>query len=149
MIKSSILSLAVLCAASGFAAAHDEKNGDRHHHAHDAHAHEAIEVSADLAPRISEVKVVKDPVGGFNLFVSTENFEFAPEQVNLVHADGKGHAHIYVDGVKIARIYGPAYHIETLSPGERRIEVTLNANDHREFTVNGAKVAAATTFVAP
>ncbi len=125
--------------------AHDDKSGDGHEH---AHAHSAIEVSADHAPRVTEVKVLKDPVGGYNLFVSTENFEFAPDLVNLVHADGKGHAHIYVDGVKIARIYGPAYHIETLTPGERKIEVTLNANDHREFAVNGTKIAGVTTFLA-
>lgn len=147
MVKKSIVGLIFIAGLYAPAFAHEVKDGEEHHH--HTHQHSALEVPAERAPRITEVKVSKDPVGGFNLFVATENFEFAPEQVNRVHADGRGHAHVYVDGVKIARIYGPAYHIETLATGERQIEVTLNANDHREFAVNGTKVAAATTFVVP
>jgi len=119
--------------------------------AHDSsgHAHGAVDVAAGAAPRIVELTVELDPVGGVNLFVTTADFEFAPRLVNLDHVPGKGHGHIYVDGVKVARLYGPAYHLDGLAAGERRIEVTLYANDHREYAVDGTKVSAATTFVAP
>lgn len=118
--------------------------------AHDGpHPEKSLEVDAENAPRIVDLRVEKNPVAGFNLLVVTENFEFAPEQVNQAHADNKGHGHIYVDGVKIARIYAPAHHLDGLQPGERRIEVTLNANDHREYSVGGSKISAAATIAVP
>lgn len=144
-MKRSLMAAALLTALTGGVVAHDVKG-----HAAGAgheHAHALLEVEAAGAPRIVELTVVEDAKGGFNLFLVTENFQFAPELASRDHAAGKGHAHIYVDGVKVARLYGSAYHLEGLKAGERRIEVTLNSNDHREYAVGGKKVAAAATAV--
>lgn len=67
----------------------------------------------------------------------------------LEHYPGEGHAHLYVDGQKIARLYGKWYHIEELSPGQHEITVTLNANDHREYAVNGENISTSTIVVVP
>ena len=56
------------------------------------------------------------------------------------HTDGAGHAHIYVDGVKLGRVFENEYHIENLPPGEHEIRVSLNSNNHRELTYDGKKV---------
>ncbi len=86
-------------------------------------------------------------MSGWNLQILPTRFAFAPERVNQAHVPGEGHAHVYVDGKKYARVYGAWVHLEPLGPGSHQIRVTLNANDHREFTLNGAKVEAVTTVV--
>ena len=68
---------------------------------------------------------------------------FAPELVDQAHTAGDGHAHIYVDGEKLGRVFESSYRIENLSPGDHEIRVSLNTNDHRELVYDG-RVAEAT-----
>ena len=84
-----------------------------------------------------DFRVVRDPASGWNLHIVTTNFRFAPERVSAPHRPGEGHAHVYVDGRKIARIYGPWFHLGALPPGKAAIAVTLNANDHGVLAVSG------------
>lgn len=147
MMKRSLMAAGLLMALTAGGVAHDVKGGTAG--AGHGHAHSLLEVAAAGAPRILELKVVEDAKSGFNLFLVTENFEFAPELASQQHAAGKGHGHVYVDGVKVSRLYGNAYHLEGLKPGEHRIEVVLNTNDHREYAVGGDKISAAATVVAP
>ena len=90
-----------------------------------------------------------DSVSGLNVHIAPEGFTFAPENVNLDHVDGEGHAHIYVDGVKVSRVYTPWYHLDDLTPGMREVEIRLNANDHREYAWNGEVVKASTRISVP
>ena len=59
---------------------------------------------------------------------------------------GEGHAHVYVDGEKAARIYGPWFHLGALPPGEVTLGVTLNANDHSLLAVSGRPLKAEKTI---
>ena len=95
----------------------------------------------DAATPTLAVELVPDPVSGWNLHVETENFAFAPEHAGAPHVPGEGHAHVYVDGEKIARLYGPWLHVPALPPGAT-LEVTLNANDHRPLAMHGHPLAA-------
>lgn len=96
-------------------------------------APEAMGVSISLTP---------DPVDGLNLEILTTGFEWAPEGAGGEHVAGEGHAHVYVDGVKRARAYGPWLHLSGLDPGIRHVRVTLNGNAHGEYTRAGQPVAA-------
>lgn len=123
---------------------HDMGHADVHD-ASGAHSHEPIELgTTDSVPTVSLV-VLKDPVGGWNAHVSTTNFRFAPEHASLNHISGEGHAHLYVDGQKIARLYSEWFHIASLSAGTHKITVSLNANDHAPFVVNGQPLEASVT----
>jgi len=110
--------------------------------AHDGHVHKTHDVAAQAAPTIVAFRIVKDTVGGWNVFVATRNFEFAPELVNGPHVDNKGHAHLYIDGSKLARLYGPAYHIESLPFGPHEMKVVLNTNGHEEYAIRGRPIQA-------
>ena len=108
------------------------------------HVHETPHVlpaSAD-APTV-EMALTRDPVSGWNLHVATETFRFAPAKAGHEHAAGEGHAHVYVDGEKIARLYGPWLHIPFL-PAGATVEVTLNANDHQPLALGGTPIAVST-----
>ena len=113
---------------------------------HDAGHAEGIEAPEGMSV---SVEAVPDSVSGLNVRISTTNFTFAPEQVGGEHVQGNGHAHIYIDGVKVGRPYGEHYHASPVEPGERTVRVTLNANTHSEYTVGGHVVEASTTVVVP
>lgn len=111
-----------------------------HGTAHDGKAHEHGEMlSMPAGPSAPTLKmmVMPDLATGWNLHIMATNFRFAPENASRGHVAGEGHAHIYVDGKKIARHYAPWMHIADLEPGEHVIAVTLNTNDHRELGVDG------------
>ncbi len=77
-----------------------------------------------------DLVVHPDAVRGRNLEFKVTNFKFAPERVNQASNAAEGHAHLYIDGEKITRIYGPWYYLDTLEPGQHEITVVLNANGH-------------------
>lgn len=90
-----------------------------------------------------------DSVSGVNLRIVADGFAFAPEKVNREHSDGEGHAHVYVDGVKVGRVYTPWFHLDNLEPGRREIRVELNANSHEPYAWNGAAVDAVAYVTVP
>ncbi|MFT4892570.1 MAG: hypothetical protein ACI8Z7_000350 [Candidatus Nanohaloarchaea archaeon] len=110
------------------------------------HTHDQRNVPADEAPSVS-LEVEEDSMmkGHYNLRIQTENFEFAPENVSSDFVMGEGHAHVFVDDVKISRSYNEWYHLPRLKPGEHTIKVTLNTNNHQEYAVNGETVMARET----
>lgn len=96
--------------------------------------HEDFKLSeSDTIPKLSDLQVTADKKSGWNVSFKTENFRFAPENASSAHIDGQGHAHIYVDGKKISRLYSKDYYLDAFAPGEHEIQVVLNTNDHREF----------------
>ena len=125
-------------------------------HAHDGHAH-GPDAHADTRaamshePLESEIPVIVaiatdvEDGGGVNVHIGTRLWNWAPRNVNGAHIPGEGHAHIYVDGEKLNRVYGPYYHIPALSPGAHEIRVTLNANSHNDLTLNGEPIEATAT----
>lgn len=104
--------------------------------------HGVIEVKPETAPSVG-ITVTEDAKSGWNVRIHTSQFQFSPEKVGMSHVEGEGHAHLYVDDVKVARLYGPWYHLE-LSPGDHSVRVTLNANSHEELQINGSTIQAAT-----
>ena len=80
-----------------------------------------------------EVQVLRDPVAGWNILILTD-VRFAPENVSTGNVEGEGHAHVYVDGVKVSRIYGMWHYLGDLEPGEHEIWIELSNNDHTAIT---------------
>ena len=79
-----------------------------------------------------------------NIRLDTEGFIFTPEEVNGPNTPAAGHAHVYVNDEKVARMYGPYMQVTGIERGDV-IRVTLNANDHTEWAVDGVPVAASVT----
>ncbi len=128
------IDVAVLSASAKQAAAGGEHG--QHGQKATAHSHDkAIALPAGPDAPTLDMAIAKDEVGGWNLEIRTTNFRFAPEKVNQHHHAGEGHAHLYVNGTKIARIYGPWFHIGSLPSGMTQVTVTLTANDHSPLAV--------------
>lgn len=126
--------------------AHSGHMAAEHDHMAAEHDHSAqIDVPADAAPSIS-LSTVPNGNGGHILLLTTQNFRFAPENVDGPHITGEGHAHLYINGEKIGRMYGNAYDLGALPAGTHQVRVTLNANNHAEYTSAGVPIAAETTL---
>ena len=96
------------------------------------HENSILLIETDLRPTI-EATLQKDPISGFNLQLVTSNFKFSPELAGLKHTNGMGHAHLFIDGHKTARIYNNWYHIKEIPHGSKELMVTLNSNGHKLF----------------
>lgn len=113
-----------------------------------AHAHMPIDASTWPAIPAISITLHPDALSGYNLEVSLQNFRLAPEHVNQAVVPNEGHMHVYIDGVKLTRLYGTWMHIPATAfkgPGEHEIVVTPNANDHSDLAVNGARIEASAT----
>lgn len=93
------------------------------------------------------IEVNQDPKSGYNVKIIPEGLKFLPGNAGRVHTDGEGHAAIYVNGHKVARVYGFWFHLneDLFTAGENQIRVTLNTNDHSDYTFNGELVEATST----
>ena len=125
----------VLLSATSLVIATESGHSHKHQHSH-------IEISSlPEKPGIS-LYVTRDVVVGWNIHLVATNFRFAPEHVNEQPVPGEGHAHLYVDGKKVARLHSPWFHLGDLSPGRHTLQVTLNTNNHASLVLQGIPVAA-------
>ena len=101
------------------------------------------------APTVA-VKWKKSPSAtGATLQLSVDNFTFVNVSDDLKHIPNQGHAHIYLNGLKLGRLYAETYELGSLLPGKYRLSVVLNSNDHRPYLTNGQLVASFLEFEIP
>jgi hypothetical protein len=116
------------------------------HHSNDAepegvHAHDTVDVTDQAKRPTVKLRADEDEKGGWNLRLMTTNFTFTPQLVGGNDTIGEGHAHLWVDGVKLTRLYGPDYYLAALEPGDHEVTVTLNTNSHKDYVVDNELVA--------
>lgn len=104
-----------------------------------------IEVNEDRIPNSSKIIEEGDSLnpegstfGGYNLLLQFENYTLRPQNAGQDPIDNEGHAHLYINGKEIGRIYSKHIHVPArlLEEGENTIVVNLSNNDHSEI-VNG------------
>lgn len=117
----------------------EDDGGHEHHHGDDeSGGREAVDGSPSV-----DLEVIADAAGsGWNVKAEVSDFTLAPESASTDHVDGEGHMHLFVDGDKVARLYGEWYHVPNLSAGEHEISVELSTNDHQRVLVDGEAVTA-------
>lgn len=125
------------------------ENNEKMHMDHSAMEmkHEHIEVAKGRLNPIVKLVATKDTMGGYNLNIQTNNFFFTPEKAGADAVQNTGHAHLFINGEKIGRVYGPWIYLgnEKFKNGTNTIEVSLNANDHSSWINNKTKEEISTT----
>ena len=118
------------------------------------HSHMPIEVPIQAAIPALSTSLSVDPMSGYNLELDVRNYHMMPPPEDMTMDDMmsaftepesgwlQGHAHLYVNGKKIQRVYGRYVHLpKTLfKPGTNSISVTLNNHGHMHWTVGGKKL---------
>lgn len=121
-------------------------------HAHSDGVFTIHEVSEKVAPKAT-LDLEKDPTGGFNVHVVTSNFVWRPEQASKIHVAGEGHAHVYLDGRKIMRIYSEWFHLNTYQfatrAGEQLLSIEFVGNDHAPYTMQGNPIGSEQIITVP
>lgn len=117
------------------------------HAGHDhGHAHEPLKAKHPMSVT-AELK--RDTVSGWNLQVKPRGFEFTPARAGKSARQGKGHAHLYLDGDKIGRLYGEWIHLADFAPGQHQLTVELNADNHQAWVRGTKPVATTVHFTQP
>lgn len=124
----------------GMSTAHDHMGHADGEHAHDP---DALTAWDGAAPSLM-LHLSPDMGADMNLHIMAPGFRFAPEEVNGAVTPAAGHAHVYINGMKVGRAYSPYMLLSNLESGDV-VRVTLNANDHTAWAVDGQPLAAETT----
>jgi hypothetical protein len=121
------------------------------------HSHRQIEIPKGHAIPTVELRVIPDSMRGWNVHIQTQNFVFAPEDVNqgsqsvsqAPNQPVKGHAHLFVNGQKLTRLYGPWYYLESLPSGHNELRVTLATNQHEDLVYQGNVIETSVMVTVP
>jgi len=120
------------------------------------HSHLPIDVPSDIKQPKLSLKLTKDSIDGYNLTLITQHYLLIPPPENSSMAElmkvsiekssnfVEGHAHLYINGIKIQRIYGKTIHIphRYLKNGINTISVTLNNHGHMYWVAKNKKILA-------
>lgn len=91
------------------------------------------------------LSVAAEPDGdGWMLRIDAPGLAFSESAADGEHVPGQGHGHLYLNGLKLQRIYAPEVRIGPLPPGAYDATVSLNANDHRAYAIDGQPLEATT-----
>lgn len=142
-MRSLILFLIGLTFGTGFGYMAGAPSTDHASHSDTAHDHNTSIAWTGPAPDIA-LQIINDTGDAQNLLIDAQGFAFTPETVNEAAMQGTGHAHIYIDGIKTARAYGPWMYLEN-APSGSVIRVTFNANDHSAWTIDNEPIIAEIT----
>lgn len=109
---------------------------------HMAGMHPTLEVNSDFIPSLS-AQFQQDQKGGYNVILSLDNFQFAPEKASTDdQTQNEGHAHLIINGYKITRLYSTNYYLpqNLLHEGDNIVRIFLNANDHSDWQFDGQPI---------
>ena len=114
------------------------------------HNQEYIEIPQSHSVPSIKGAITQDLSGTWLLEIRTDHFSFTPKKVGTAEINyDEGHAHIYMNGEKVNRLYGNYYNLDYLPPGTYHFKVTLNGNNHGIFTHNGEEIAFNQTLIIP
>lgn len=120
-----------------------EPSHDHAGHTDVSHDHSTLTIWEGAAPDL-QLALFPDTGTAQNLQIVTNGFTFTPEDVNGPPVAGSGHAHVYINGEKIARAYSAYMHLANVPEGAT-VRVTLNANNHTVWGIDGQPIAAEVT----
>ncbi|MCG8612344.1 MAG: hypothetical protein MI864_17640 [Pseudomonadales bacterium] len=135
------------------------KNGTVDHSMMDhSQMHQSRPVLPEYPVPEIELGIVPDAVSGYNLTLRVAHFNLIPPQLRTIEKKvqpGKepggveeGHAHLYVNGTKIQRLYGRYVHLPAtlFNPGINQITVTLNDHEHQNLSIQNRDIQATLTI---
>ncbi|TFL16933.1 hypothetical protein [Jannaschia formosa] len=106
-------------------------------------------LEADPAPTVALSAPNGTGPDGFAIALQTTGITFREVPEGTPHVPGEGHAHVYLNGLKLGRAYAATMGVGSLPPGNYRLTVALNAHDHRPYLSDGVPVTDSLEFTIP
>ena len=106
------------------------------------HQHKALEIAADIPVPEIELSVFRDETDGINLHINTNKYELNSPNAAYQGKYLSGHAHLFVNGTKVQRVYGSYVHLpkSLFKGGVNQIAVSLNSHQHENYTKKGQNI---------
>lgn len=147
---TSSTSAVVASSSSSTTTGHDVEGDDHENGEHEHVDTNGLDVdrSNPIPGIVLEVFAEDEQSGEYLLLLELTDFTITPENVDQEPVANEGHVHLLVDGAEVERFFD-VEHRFTLEPGEHVVEVELNANDHRPWTVDGARINATALVEVP
>ena len=114
--------------------------------------HGTIEVPSNTASPKIGLGLFKDEMSGYNLQITVKAFVITPPIVSQMSEPSsliaQGHAHLFINGVKIQRVYGEYVHLPSalFDEGINTITVSLNDHNHATWTSKGVEIQSTLTI---
>lgn len=103
--------------------------------------HPVEPLSANVLVPSVRFKIIEDSMDGYNVVIELDNFNMTvplgDAADSLTTNEGEmmsGHLHLYINGGKMMRVYGPAIHVPASWLNAGINTVTLSVNNHRHGT---------------
>lgn len=127
----------------------------QHPHKNQHHHQSSQEISAEVAVPSLRLEAIKDAISGYNLLLRLDNYQIGMPGVAIepINIAGKpllqGHAHLYVNDVKIQRVYGHLVHLPSavFKRGANQVRVTLNNHQHANWSIAGEVIQSEITLM--
>lgn len=96
------------------------------------------------------LELYADESDGYNLRILVRNFLMESPVDASDDGNLRGHAHLYLNGVKLTRVYGTALHLPArlFKQGINSLQLSINDHDHRVWAIN-REVIQATILMNP
>ncbi len=134
MNKLLLITLSTICSIFVFS---NSINANQDHHQHN---HKTVMIEEGQPIPNLDLVVYEDAIKGWNLEIKLDNFQLTPQDVNSDNQLNQGHAHLFINGKKVTRIYSNWYYLETLPTGSNEIKVSLNTNSHDFLMYQGKMI---------
>ena len=104
--------------------------------------HPGNKIDADKPYPSINLKVIKDKIDGYNIFIDLKNFNLNPSEIGKENVSNSGYLQLLINDIKITRIYSNWVHVPQrfFNLKENFIKVTIYSNLHDEFTINGEPI---------
>jgi copper(I)-binding protein len=103
-------------------------------------------VSEKPSPKLSITAPDGISEAGFDIKLEVESFSFARAPDGTQHIQNEGHAHVYLNGLKLGRLYKEKFALGAIPPGKYELKIALNTNDHRPYVNNGVAISQMLSF---
>ena len=106
-------------------------------------------ISETPTPELELKWMIAPSANGAQVKLNTDDFTFTNVEAGTAHAPNHGHAHVYLNGLKLGRLYSDTYQIGALLAGNYTLSVALNSNDHRPYVNDDGPVMDTLVFEIP
>ncbi len=104
--------------------------------------HPENKIDADKPYPSINLKVIKDKIDGYNIFIDLKNFNLNPSEIGGENISNSGYLQLFINDIRITRIYSNWVHVPQrfFNLKENFIKITIHSYLHDRFTIKGKPI---------
>ena len=104
--------------------------------------HPGNKIDADKPYPSINLKVIKDKIDGYNIFIDLKNFNLNPSEIGGENISNSGYLQLFINDIRVTRIYSDWVHVPQrfFNLKENFIKITIHSYLHDQFTIKGKPI---------